>query len=49
MVRARLEAYYRDHVIGGPGAFVMPASDMRSFRDAMTRKLLREVGREDIS
>lgn len=46
---ARLEAYYRDNVIGGPGAFVMPAADMRSFRDAMARKLLREVGPRNIS
>ena len=46
---SRLEAYYRDNVIGGPGAFVMPASDMRSFRDAMTRKLLREVAPRSIS
>ncbi len=40
----RLEAYYRNDVIGGRGAFVMPAENMFSFRDAMTRKLLREVG-----
>ena len=46
---SKLEAYYRDNVIGGPGAFVMPAADMRSFRDAMARKLLREVGLRNIS
>jgi len=39
----RIEAYYRNRVIGGPGAFVVPAEGIRSFRDAMTRKLLREV------
>ena len=38
-----LEAYYRDRVIGGPGSFIMPAVNILSFRDAMTRKLLREV------
>ena len=43
-----LEAYYRDRVIGGPGCFVMPAENIWSFRDAMTRKLLREVGQEDL-
>ena len=37
--------YYRDQVIGGPGSFLEPADDMRSFRDAMLRKLLREIGR----
>ncbi len=36
--------YYHDQVIGGPGAFLEPAADMRSFRDAMLRKLLREIG-----
>jgi hypothetical protein len=41
-----LEAYYRDRVIGGPGAFVMPAQNIGSFRDAMTQKLLREVGQQ---
>ena len=40
-----VEIYYRDRVIGGPGSFIMPAKDMRSFRDTMARKLLREVGR----
>ncbi len=39
----RLESYYRRNVVGGPGAFVIPAKDMRSFGDAMARKLLREV------
>ena len=38
-----LEAYYRDRVIGGPGSFIIPAVNILSFRDAMTRKLLREV------
>lgn len=36
--------YYHDQVIGGPGAFLEPAHDMRAFRDAMLRKLLREIG-----
>ena len=44
-----LEAYYRERVIGGPGSFVMPAENIWSFRDAMTRKLLREVGQERLS
>jgi len=38
-----LEAYYRERVIGGPGSFIMPAANILSFRDAMARKLLREV------
>lgn len=40
---AWLEDYYRDHVIGGPGAFVAAARDFRSFADAMLRKLVQEV------
>lgn len=39
-----LIAYYHDQVIGGPGAFLEPAANMLSFRDAMLRKLLREIG-----
>jgi hypothetical protein len=38
-----IEAYYRDNVIGGTDAFVIPAPDIRTFRDAMTRKLMREI------
>jgi len=38
-----LYGYYHDQVIGGPGAFLEPAHDMRAFRDAMLRKLLREI------
>src|SRR5215831_2014621 len=38
-----LEAYYRSNVIGGPGAFVVTARDVRSFADAMLRKLVQEV------
>lgn len=38
-----LEGYYRDHVIGGPGAFVIAARDFHSFADAMLRKLAQEV------
>ncbi len=38
-----LEGYYRDHVIGGPGAFVMTAMDRDSFADALKRKLILEM------
>jgi hypothetical protein len=38
-----LEAYYRNNVIGGPGAFVAVARDFRSFADAILRKLEEEV------
>ena len=38
-----LEQYYREQVIGGPGAFVMTAADYASFAEALRRKLLQEV------
>ena len=38
-----LEEYYRAHVIGGPGAFVMVADDYQDFTEAIRRKLLREL------
>jgi hypothetical protein len=40
---ATLDAYYRDNVIGGKGAFLVVARDERSFREAVLRKLLAEV------
>ncbi|HLY67906.1 MAG TPA: DUF1194 domain-containing protein, partial [Chloroflexota bacterium] len=38
-----LEKYYRDHVIGGAGAFVMVAEDFSSFGRAMVKKLIAEI------
>jgi hypothetical protein len=38
-----LAQYYRDNVIGGPGAFVVQIDDFRSFGDAMMRKLVNEI------
>ena len=38
-----LEDYYRRHVIGGSGAFVMVAADYEDFVEAIRRKLLREL------
>ena len=35
--------YYRDRVIGGPGAFVMVAEDIESFGRALTSKLVAEI------
>ena len=41
-----LAQYYRDNVIGGTGAFVVPTDDFRSFGDAMLRKLVTEIARK---
>ena len=38
-----LAKWYRDHVIGGPGAFVLEVHDFGSFGEAMTRKLVNEI------
>lgn len=38
-----LEEYFRTHVIGGPGAFVLVAADYSAFVEAIRRKLLQEL------
>jgi Protein of unknown function (DUF1194) len=38
-----LDAYYRNNVIGGPGAFVMVAENFNSFGQAILNKLIAEI------
>jgi len=38
-----LAAYYRNNVVGGPGAFVMVAENFRSFGNALINKLIAEI------
>ena len=38
-----LEGYYRENVIGGPGAFVMVAENFSSFGQAILNKLIAEI------
>ncbi len=38
-----LDIYYRESVIGGPGAFMIPAEDFSNFGQAVRRKLIREI------
>ena len=38
-----LDAYYRNNVIGGPGAFVMVAEDFNSFGQAIINKMIAEI------
>jgi hypothetical protein len=38
-----LEHYYRDNVIGGPGAFVIAAEDFNAFGRAIIKKLIAEI------
>ncbi len=38
-----LDKYYRDNVMGGPGAFVMVAEDFNSFGQAIINKMIAEI------
>ena len=38
-----LDLYFQAEVIRGPGAFVQPTADYAGFREAMTKKLLKEL------
>lgn len=40
---ARLDEYYEDCVIGGPGAFVVSVTDKREFAAAIRRKMILEI------
>jgi hypothetical protein len=42
-VEPDLEEVYRDNVIGGPGAFVIPAASFETFADAILKKLVIEI------
>jgi hypothetical protein len=43
-----LAKYYRDHVVGGPSAFVMVAEDFTSFGRAITNKLVAEIAQRAV-
>jgi hypothetical protein len=40
-----LPNYYRENVIGGPGAFVLQITNFDTFAEAMTNKLVTEISR----
>jgi hypothetical protein len=42
-----LDKYYRDNVVGGPGAFVMVAKDFNSFGQALINKLVAEIAQRE--
>lgn len=42
-------AYYRNEVLHGPGAFIEVAADFSDYREAMRRKLLREINGSALS
>jgi uncharacterized protein DUF1194 len=42
-----LDKYYFEQVIGGPGAFMIPAESYEKFSDAVLRKLILEIAQND--
>jgi hypothetical protein len=42
-LEAYLDKYYYENVIGGPGAFVIPAASYETFADAILKKLIIEI------
>jgi len=42
-VEPYLDRYYYDYVIGGPGAFMIPAENYDTFADAILKKLISEI------
>jgi Protein of unknown function (DUF1194) len=42
-VEPGLDHYYYDNVIGGPGAFMIPAANYDTFADAILKKLISEI------
>lgn len=44
-----LDLYYRDCVIGGPGAFMVPVRDVAEFATAIRTKIVREVADAAVS
>jgi hypothetical protein len=38
-----LDLYYRDCVIGGPGAFIVPVRERQQFAEAIKTKIIREI------
>ncbi len=42
-----LDQYYRQSVTGGPGSFVIKADDRRNFAEAILKKIILEIARDD--
>jgi hypothetical protein len=38
-----IDQYYAENVIGGPGAFMVPARDFAAFAEAIHKKLILEM------
>jgi len=42
-IEPNLDSYYKDNVIGGPGAFMIVARDYETFAEAILKKLIAEI------
>lgn len=42
-----LDRYFHSYVIGGPGAFMIPAANYENFADAVLKKLILEIAAND--
>ena len=42
-VEPNLDTYFKDYVIGGPGAFMIPAQSFETFAEAILTKLISEI------
>jgi Protein of unknown function (DUF1194) len=47
-VEPSLDQYYRDYVIGGPGAFMIVADKFEDFADAILKKMIVEIASNDL-
>jgi hypothetical protein len=47
-VEPDLDRYYRDLVIGGPGAFMVPATSYDTFAEAIIKKLINEIAANEV-
>lgn len=45
----QLDRYFHSYVIGGPGAFMIPAESYEHFADAIVKKLILEIAADDAS
>ena len=46
-VEPYLDQYYRDYVIGGPGAFMIVAEKLEDLADAILKKMIVEIPSND--
>jgi hypothetical protein len=45
-VEPDLDVYFRENVIGGPGAFIIPVKSYDAFAEAILRKLVAEISQD---